>query len=149
MRKCISLKAHFSEEYLNILCFNWQELSTYTGFPRWCSGKNLPANTGDIRGTYSILGSGRPLGIRNGNPLQHSCMKNSMDTGPCQAIVQESQRVDPVYTCSSENVKSCSKLPLARVVWIHDWCLANPSSLSLRCGCLIRVLHMLTKAPRV
>ena len=31
--------------------------------------KNLPAGAGDARGTGSIPGSGRSLGIGNGNPL--------------------------------------------------------------------------------
>ena len=41
--------------------------------------KNLPANAGDIRDVGSILGSGRSLGGGNGNPLQYSCLENTMD----------------------------------------------------------------------
>ena len=37
--------------------------------------KNLPANAGD---TGLILGSGRPPGGGNGNPLQYSCLENPM-----------------------------------------------------------------------
>ena len=40
--------------------------------------KNLPANTGDVG---LIPGSGRSLGVGNGNPLQYSCLENSMDRG--------------------------------------------------------------------
>ena len=40
--------------------------------------KNLPANAGD---EGSIPGSGRSLGVGNGNPLQYSCLENSMDRG--------------------------------------------------------------------
>ena len=41
--------------------------------------KNLPASTGDTRdrGLTSWLGRG----IKNGNPLQYSCLKNSIDRG--------------------------------------------------------------------
>ena len=39
--------------------------------------KNLPAD--DTRDTASIPGSGRFSGGENGNPLQHSCLENSMD----------------------------------------------------------------------
>ena len=46
--------------------------------------KNLPANTGD---EGSIAGLGRYPGERNGNPLQHSCLENSIDRGSRQAIV--------------------------------------------------------------
>ena len=40
--------------------------------------KNLPANTGDAG---LIPGLGRSPGGGNGNPLQYSCPKNSMDRG--------------------------------------------------------------------
>ena len=49
--------------------------------------KNLPANAGDIRDSGSIPGSGRPPGEGNGNPLQYSCLENSMDGGAWQATV--------------------------------------------------------------
>ena len=41
--------------------------------------KNPPANTGDTRDVGSIPGSGRPPVGGNGNPLQYSCLENSMD----------------------------------------------------------------------
>ena len=40
--------------------------------------KNLPANAGDVG---SISGSGRSSGEGNGNPLQYSCLEDSMDRG--------------------------------------------------------------------
>ena len=43
--------------------------------------KNLLANAGDIRDTGLILGSGRSPGEGHGNPLQYSCLENSMDRG--------------------------------------------------------------------
>ena len=49
--------------------------------------KNPPANAGDIGDTGSILGSGRSLGGGHDNPLQYSCLKNPMDTGPWQSTV--------------------------------------------------------------
>ena len=49
--------------------------------------KNLPANAGDARNTGSIPGSGRSPGLGNGNPLQYSCLENSMDRGAWQATV--------------------------------------------------------------
>ena len=49
------------------------------GFPDRTVVKNLPANAGDTRETSSIPGSGRSLGVGNGNPLQYSCLKNPMD----------------------------------------------------------------------
>ena len=43
--------------------------------------KNLPANAEDTRDLNSIPGSGRSLGIGNGNPLQYSFLGNPMDRG--------------------------------------------------------------------
>ena len=43
--------------------------------------KNLPTNAGDARDSGSITVSGRSPGILNGNPLQYSCMENSMERG--------------------------------------------------------------------
>ena len=41
--------------------------------------KNLPVNAGDIRDSGSILELGRSPGGGHGNPLQYSCLENSMD----------------------------------------------------------------------
>ena len=49
--------------------------------------KNPPANAGDIKDTGLIPGWGRSSGERNDNPLQHSCLENSMDGGAWRAIV--------------------------------------------------------------
>ena len=49
--------------------------------------KNLPGNAGEERDAGSILGSGRPPGAGNGNRLQYSCLKNSMDREAWQATV--------------------------------------------------------------
>ena len=46
--------------------------------------KNVPANAGD---PDSIPGSGRSLGGKNGNPLQHSCLENLMDRGAWWVMV--------------------------------------------------------------
>ena len=39
-------------------------------------GKNMTANAGDIRDMGSVLESGRYPGVRNGNPLQDSCLED-------------------------------------------------------------------------
>ena len=49
--------------------------------------KNPPANAGDARDTGCIPGSGRSPGVGDGNPLQHSCLENSMDRGAQSATV--------------------------------------------------------------
>ena len=40
--------------------------------------KSLPANAGDTRDAGSIPGLGRSPGEVKGNPLQYSCLENSM-----------------------------------------------------------------------
>ena len=49
--------------------------------------KNSLANAGDARETGLIPGSGRSPAIGNGNPLQYSCLENSMDRGSWWATV--------------------------------------------------------------
>ena len=47
-------------------------------------GKESACNVGDLS---LIPGSGRSIGGGNGNPLQYSCLENSMDRGACGATV--------------------------------------------------------------
>ena len=49
--------------------------------------KNSPASAGDVRDAGSVPGSGRSPGGQHGNPLQYSCLENSMDRGAWQATV--------------------------------------------------------------
>ena len=49
--------------------------------------KNPPANARDIRDSGLIPGSGRSPGGGKGNPLQYSCLENSMDRAAWQATV--------------------------------------------------------------
>ena len=60
-------------------------------FPGGSDGKASVYNVGDLD---SIPGSGRFPGEGNGNPLQYSCLENSMDGGTWWAIQSMgSQRV--------------------------------------------------------
>ena len=47
-------------------------------FPGSLAVKNLPANAGNMS---SVPQLGRSPGEGNGNPLQYSCLGNSMDRG--------------------------------------------------------------------
>ena len=67
-------------------------LNLYLTLPFWVSQvvlvvKNSPANAGDIRDTCSSLASGRSPEGGHGNPLQYSCLENSMDKGAWWATV--------------------------------------------------------------
>ena len=54
------------------------------GFPGGSDGKESARNAGDLG---SILGLGRSHGGGHGNPLQDSCLENSMDRGAWRATV--------------------------------------------------------------
>ena len=41
--------------------------------------KNLPASAEEVRDPSSVPGLGRSPGGGHGNPLQYSCLENSMD----------------------------------------------------------------------
>ena len=49
--------------------------------------KNLSRKAGDAKGAGLIPGLGRSPGEGNGNPLQYSCLENSMDRGAWRAII--------------------------------------------------------------
>ena len=69
----------FYQRFLNLLM--------NTGFPGGIVAKNLPANAEDARDVVSIPWLGPSLGVQNGNPLQYSCLENSMDRGAWLATV--------------------------------------------------------------
>ena len=54
--------------------------------------KNLPAKAADARDMGLIPGLGKSPGEGNSNPLQYSCLENSMDKKP-GALQSNSQRV--------------------------------------------------------
>ena len=54
------------------------------GLLRWLSGKESTCQAGDAG---SIPESGRSLVEGHGNPLQYSCLENSMDRGAWRATV--------------------------------------------------------------
>ena len=49
--------------------------------------KNPPDKTRDIRDAGSIPGSVRSPGGEHGNPVQYSCLENSVDRGALQATL--------------------------------------------------------------
>ena len=63
--------------------------------------KNPSTNAGDKRDASSIPGLGRSPGVGNGNPLQYSCLENSMDRKGWWATVHgaaESDRAEWLTT---------------------------------------------------
>ena len=65
------------------------------GFPAGSNGKEYVCNARDLG---SIPGPARSPGEGNGNPLQYSCLENSMDRGACQATVHTVHGVTKSWT---------------------------------------------------
>ena len=65
------------------------------GFPGSSMVKNPSANAGDVS---LIPGSGRSPGGGNGNPLQYSCLENSMDRGTWWATAHRVAELDTTET---------------------------------------------------
>ena len=62
------------------------------GFPDDVSGKEPTCQCRSQRDSDLISGSGRSPGEGNGNPLQNSCLKISMNRGTCWATVHRVTR---------------------------------------------------------
>ena len=73
--------------------------------------KNLSANAGDMN---SILGPGRSLGEKNGNPFQCSCLENSLDTRAWQARVHGVTKSQTLLSNWTTTEKCCIKAPLKK-----------------------------------
>ena len=58
------------------------------GLARWCDGKGSTCQCRRSRDLGSIFGLGRSPGEGNGNPLQHSCLENSVDRRAWWATVR-------------------------------------------------------------
>ena len=84
---CVYICIHTHTMYICMYVCMYVCMCMCMGFPGGASGKDLPANAEDIGDTDSIPGSERSLGVRNGNPLQYSCLENSMDREAWRAVV--------------------------------------------------------------
>ena len=63
------------------------------GFPDSSDGKESSCNEGELG---LIPGLARSTGERNYNPLQYSCLENSMDRGSGQATVRGIEELDMI-----------------------------------------------------
>ena len=61
-------------------------LNVPSGLPRWCSGKESACNTGEAADMGSIPDWGGSPRAGNGNPLQYSCLENSIELGGLQSM---------------------------------------------------------------
>ena len=76
---------------LYYIWMNWnqQTLGPQKGFPGGSVVKNSSINAGDTGDAGSIPGSGRSPGEGNCNPLQYSCLGNSVNRGAWWATIHE------------------------------------------------------------
>ena len=65
----------------------WGSVEGSVGLPQWLSGKESACSTRDPGDADSIPELERSPGGGNDNPLQYSCLENSMDSGAWQATV--------------------------------------------------------------
>ena len=79
------------------------------GFPGGLDGKESACNAGELS---SIPGSGRALVEGNGNPLQYSCLENSIDRGAWRATVHG----------VTKNQTQLSDKHLNVPAWKQRWC---------------------------
>ena len=98
---------------------NYRSKNNSFGFPGDSDSKESSCSAGD---SGSIPGSGRSPGEGNGNPLQYSCLENSMDRGAWQATVHgvaELEATEQLYFLSVIQwytmYVECSGL-----IWLHD-----------------------------
>ena len=98
-----------SREDMNVLSRKDKTENIYEGIrlPWWLSGKEPAYQAGN---SGSIPGSGRSPGEGNGNPLQYSCLGNTMNRGTWQATVHEvatkqQHEVMDKHSCSKKSRK--------------------------------------------
>ena len=78
------------------------KLISFMGFPGDTVVKNSPSNSEDVSNMGSIHGLGRFPGGGNGNPLQYSCLENSMDRVAWQATYSP-------WACVESNTNKCTQ----------------------------------------
>ena len=85
---CVSFRCSTSESvsvtYIYIYVYMYVYTHTHMRSPGGSGSKESACNVGDLS---SIPGSGRSPGKENGNPVQYSCMENTMDRRAWQATV--------------------------------------------------------------
>ena len=80
----------------------------YHWLPWWLSGKEHACNARDTGDSGSVPGLGRSSEGGNGNPLQNSCLENSMDRGVWRASVHTDAVLDTTKTLGATTVMQCN-----------------------------------------
>ena len=88
------------------------------GFPVSSVGKESTCNTGDLG---LIPGSGRSPGEENGNPLQYSCLENSMDRGYSPWGHKETDMTEQLHSLSAFSVLVCLMIFISYTVILVEF----------------------------
>ena len=92
----------------NVIFIFCVQMYIYKDFPSGSVIKDTLANAGDTGDRVWICESGRSSGEGNGNPLQYSCLENSMDRGAWWATVHrvtKRQTQLSMHACNAWNYK--------------------------------------------
>ena len=93
--------------------------------------KNPSANAEDLRGAGLIPGLGRFPGEGNGNPLQYSCLENSMERRAWQATVHGVAKswntTEHTHTSPQRSPVSRSSHSLLILTLLCPWTMSPPS----------------------
>ena len=76
--------------------------------------KNPPASAGHARDSGLTPGSGRSLGVGNGNPLQYSWLGNSMERGAWRATG---------HGVAKSWTQLCTHIHMQNILYTHGWSL--------------------------
>ena len=111
----------------------WFHFFFFNRFPSGSDSKVSAHSAGDLG---SIPGSGRSPGEGNGNPLQYSCLENSMDGGAWWATVHGLQRVGYDWARSLLHIYIFLHIPFHSGLWqgieySSLYCEVGPSCLSI------------------
>ena len=111
---CLSKNGYFIWFMMEFILINLLSCgfpSFYMGFPGGSDSKESACNARDLG---SIPGSERSPGGGNGNPLQYSCLENSMDRGAWKATVHGvTKRHD--WATNTITLSSCKKIKEKRI----------------------------------
>ena len=82
---------------------NCGQLLTHLDQPKENEGFPAPANAGAVKDADSIPGLGRSAGGGHGNPLQHSCFENPLDSGAWWATAHNVAKSRKWLKCLSKH----------------------------------------------
>ena len=94
------------------------EMLPSMGLPGDSVGKEFVYNAGDTRDVVSISGLGGSLGVGLGNPLQYSCLENSMDRGAWWATVHRVAESDTTEV--TEHACTRLKIGFEGLLWWYS-----------------------------